>query len=404
MKKKLLALCLAFGLLATGLTACSSGEDTGSSGSASSGGSTGTTPSDDTGSDATDSVITGGAALNIAIVSSPSGVDDGSFNEDNYNGIVSFIGKNPDSKVTAIREETGAADASVQAVADVVAEYDVLVCCGFQFAGIGAIAEANPDTYFILVDVHPVNAEGEEVELDNIYAMTFAEEESAFFTGMAAALESTTKKVAVVNGIAFPSNVNYQYGFESGVNYANAHYDTGVEIVELSSYSGLDVTGVNVGGNYVGTFSDEATGKVVGQSLIDQGCDIILVAAGGSGNGVFTAVKEATGVMVVGCDVDQFDDGVNGGENIVLTSALKIMHVNVERQLEELANGTFSGGNHLLRADTDSTGYVSTSGRHQMSEDTLSALEEAYVLMQSGSIVPAANFNGHSSDNFPGLN
>ena len=31
-----------------------------------------------------------GAALKIAIVSSPSGVDDGSFNEDNYNGILSF--------------------------------------------------------------------------------------------------------------------------------------------------------------------------------------------------------------------------------------------------------------------------------------------------------------------------
>ena len=28
-----------------------------------------------------------GAALKIAIVSSPSGVDDGSFNQDNYNGI-----------------------------------------------------------------------------------------------------------------------------------------------------------------------------------------------------------------------------------------------------------------------------------------------------------------------------
>ena len=31
------------------------------------------------------------AGLKIAIVSSPSGVDDGSFNQDNYNGILSFI-------------------------------------------------------------------------------------------------------------------------------------------------------------------------------------------------------------------------------------------------------------------------------------------------------------------------
>ena len=51
--------------------------------------------------------------------------------------------------------------------------------------------------------------------------MNFAEQESGFFAGMAAALETKTNKVAVVNGIAYPSNVNYQFGFESGVNYAN---------------------------------------------------------------------------------------------------------------------------------------------------------------------------------------
>ena len=42
-----------------------------------------------------DTADAGNAALKIAIVSSPSGVDDGSFNEDNYNGILSFIEKNP---------------------------------------------------------------------------------------------------------------------------------------------------------------------------------------------------------------------------------------------------------------------------------------------------------------------
>ena len=35
----------------------------------------------------------GEEGLKIAIVTSPSGVDDGNFNEDNYNGILSFIEK-----------------------------------------------------------------------------------------------------------------------------------------------------------------------------------------------------------------------------------------------------------------------------------------------------------------------
>ena len=163
------------------------------------------------------------------------------------------------------------------------------------------------------------------------------------------------------------------------------------------------MTNANVGGNYVGSFADEATGKVVGKALIDEGCDIIFVAAGGSGNGVFTAAKEATGVKVIGCDVDQYDDGANGSDNIMLTSGLKVMGMNVEKQLNAIADGSFAGGNVLLGADTDSTGFVKAEGRHQMSAETVEKLDEAYGLVKDGTIVPAANFNEIQPDDFPGL-
>lgn len=395
--KKFMALALA-SVMALSLMACGSGADTenntpATEGSTSTAETTAeTTPAEETGDAAT--------ALKIAIVSSPSGVDDGSFNQDNYNGILSFIEKHPDSTVTPVKEETGDTAAAVQAVADIVADYDVIVCCGFQFGGIATIAQDNPNVQFILVDSFPSDAEGNEVTVDNIYAMQFAEQESGFFAGMAAALETTTGKVAVVNGIAYPSNVNYQYGFECGVKYVNETEGTAVEVVELASYAGTDVTGANVGGNYVGTFADEATGKVIGNALIAEGCDIIFVAAGGSGNGVFTAAKEAEGVKVIGCDVDQYDDGANGDSNIVLTSALKVMHLNVERQLEEIAAGNFKGGNVTLYADTDSTGYVNDTARCQLSAETIAKVDAAYELVKSGTIVPAANFNGITPEDF----
>ncbi len=341
-----------------------------------------------------------GEGLKIAIVSSPSGVDDGSFNQDNYNGILSFIEKHPGSTVNPVKEPTGDTAAAVQAVSDIVADYDVIVCCGFQFAGIGQVAQDNPDVKFILVDSFPSDAEGNEVEVDNIYAMQFAEQESGFFAGMAAALETKSNKVAVVNGIAYPSNVNYQYGFECGVKYVNETEGTSVEVVELPSYAGTDVTGADVGGNYIGTFNDEATGKVVGNALIAEGVDIMFVAAGGSGNGVFTAAKEADGVKVIGCDVDQYDDGANGDTNVVLTSGLKVMHSNVERVLGEVLDGSFKGGNVVLTAETDSTGYVSAEGRCQLSADTIAKVDEAYAKVKAGEIVPAANFNGITPDTF----
>ena len=201
--------------------------------------------------------------LKIAIVTSLTGVDDGSFHEENYKGILSFIDAHPGSTVTPVQETSGAIDAAVKAVGDIVVDYDVMVCDGYQFAGIGEIAADNPDKKFILVDSFPTDADGKEVELDNVYAMTFKEQEAGFLAGMAAALSSDTKKVAVVNGIAVESNVNYQYGFMSGVNYANKHYDTGVEIVELASYAGTDMTGANVGGNYVGSFGDPAMARLL---------------------------------------------------------------------------------------------------------------------------------------------
>lgn len=396
MKKKILSVVMSVAMVSALASGCGSTSSTSTADTAAS------AAKGDSAADTAEST-SGDVALNIAIVSSPSGVDDGSFNENCYNGVLAFTKEYPNCQVTPVQESTGDTTAAVQAVADIVADYDVIVCCGYQFAGIGTLAEENPDVDFVLVDSYPTNADNEETVYDNIYAMEFKEQESGFTAGMAAAMETTTGKVAVVNGIAYPSNVNYQYGFESGVNYANAHYNTTAEVVELPSYAGTDVTGAEVGGNYIGSFADEATGKIVGQALIDQGVDTIFVAAGGSGNGVFTAAKEADAVKVIGVDVDQYDDGVNGDSNIVLTSALKVMDKNVTLQLENIANGTFAGENALLGADTDSTGYVSEEGRCQLSADTIKAIDESFALVKDGTVVPAANFNDLTPDNFTGL-
>lgn len=340
------------------------------------------------------------AAFKIGIVTS-SGVDDGSFNQAAYEGIMTFLETHPNCSVNVVKEPDLAKIVNV--AGEVLADYDVLVLPGFQFAPIGDLAADNPDKKILLVDTTPTVG-GEEAELDNVYSMMFAEEESGFFAGLAAALQTKTNKVAVVNGIAFPSNVNYQYGFMCGVNYANAKYGTTVEILELASYAGTDVTGKNVGGNYCASFADEAMGKTIGSTLIGQGADILFVAAGASGNGVFTAAKEA-GVNVIGCDVDQYKDGAYGdNKNIILTSALKVMDINVTRQLEEICAGTFKGQNALLKADTDSTGFVSVEGHHQLTADTIAKLNECMALLKAGTIVPASNFNGHTPTDFPGLN
>jgi len=347
-------------------------------------------------------------ALKIAIVTSPSGVDDGSFNQNNYEGIQAFIKKHPGSTVKAIQQTDQSK--SVQSVQDIVADYDVIVTPGFQFSPITKIAQENPTKKFILVDAFPADptdSTGVKTSVvDNIYAMQFAEQESGFYAGMAAAMETTSGKVAVMNGQAFPSNVHYQRGFEAGVQYANKHEGTKATCIALPSYAGKDVTGANVGGNYVGSFADPAKGKVVAEALIAQGVDIIFPAAGGSGNGAFTAAKESNGkVKVIGCDVNQWNDGKTATGNVVLTSALKVMDVQVERQLENILNDSFKGENVTLHAKDEGTGFVSTEGQQQLSAKTLDALKAAEEGIKNGTIVPPTGDPGttETPTNFPGL-
>lgn len=396
MKKKLMSVLglVTAGVMALGLIGCGAGNPTSTAPAAES------TAAASTAAEAT--------GLKIGIVTT-SGVDDGSFNENCYDGIKAFVASHPDCSVKDVKES----DLSkvIETVGSLVGDYDVLVLPGFNFAAIGEIAQANSDKYFIVVDSTITDSEGNAMEgLPNVYTMTFLEQESGFFAGLAAALSTQTGKVAVVNGIAFPSNVNYQFGFMAGVNYANAKYGTTAECVEIASFAGTAAVpveaggiGTAVGGNYIGDFGDQAQGKVVAEELLRAGVDVIFPAAGTAGNGCFTAIKEAGNAYAIGCDVDQFDDGVNGDKNIILTSALKVMDVNIEKQLNAIYDGTFEGKDDILGADTDSTGYVSAEGRQQLSEDALAKMAEAYEELKAGKIVPPSNFNGYTPTDFPGL-
>ena len=70
-------------------------------------------------------------ALNICIITS-TGVDDGSFNQDCYEGILAFLENHPESKVTDIKEADYAQ--LVPTVERFAGDYDVFVLPGFNFA------------------------------------------------------------------------------------------------------------------------------------------------------------------------------------------------------------------------------------------------------------------------------
>lgn len=105
------------------------------------------------------------APISVCIITS-SGVDDGSFNQDCYNGIKAFIEEHPDCTVTDIKETDY--NELIPTVEKSAGDYDVFVLPGFNFAGIGDIAMNNPDKKFIVVDSTITDSEGNAVTLDNV--------------------------------------------------------------------------------------------------------------------------------------------------------------------------------------------------------------------------------------------
>lgn len=339
-----------------------------------------------------------GKVLRVAIVTSPSGTDDGNFNFDVHEGVRMFEKVCKDYGYAGVEHrnineknmdwETGLKPA----IENIVTEYDVIVLSGFQFgnSGLKTIAEANPDVMFMLVDSFVTDDSFNTLTIPNVYAVQFAEQEGGFMAGIAAALTTKTGKVAVVNGIAYPSNVNYEYGFYSGVNYVNKDKNMNVECIEIPSRR--DAT---FGGNYLGTFTDATVGKTVGDELIRSGVDVLFPAAGGAGNGVFAAAKEKNDVYVIGCDADEWNSGYKSGSsgaNIVLTSALKVLHKAVMDALIDYSKGQFKGGQNLiLDAKGEYTGFI--SGEHsQLSKEAVDYMNAVYAKVKSGEIKPAGQF------------
>ncbi len=71
----------------------------------------------------------------IPILTADGTIDDGIYTKNCYDGIVDFIDENPDATVKEVN--TGDLSQCIQAVQDTIADYDVLVLPGYNFAAIG---------------------------------------------------------------------------------------------------------------------------------------------------------------------------------------------------------------------------------------------------------------------------
>ncbi|MBQ7561939.1 MAG: BMP family ABC transporter substrate-binding protein [Synergistaceae bacterium] len=309
------------------------------------------------------------------------------FYKESYSGVQAFANSHTGTIVKIFQEKKFSPSLARKLIRQAVKKYDVVIYCEAVDPEITEIARSNSRVKFIFTEYWPIDYKAKNVELPNVYAMRFKDDELGLLAGLAAALSSKTKKVASVHGVVMPSNRRFQEGFAAGVKYANENYNANTKVIELGEFEGVDSSGQSIGGNYIGSFTNTAKAAIIGQALINSGCDVIFISAGGAGDGVIDAAKNSGNVKLIGCDTDQFDAGFDGDKNIILTSVIKLMTPQILSVLNDIESGYFRNGNYLLGASNHAVGYV--KGDHcLLDSDVAEKLDSAFDLMKSGELVP----------------
>jgi basic membrane protein A len=288
-------------------------------------GSTGGT-TDDTDDTAQTEGGEGAADYKACEVTDTGGIDDRSFNQTAFEGLVAAGEELGADYSDNVLESTSEADFTPNIEAHIENDCDMVVTVGFLLGDATAeAAEANPDTDFAIVDF------AYDETIPNVQGLVFATEEAAFLAGYVAAATSESGTVGMYGGIEIPSVTAFMDGFEQGVEQYNT--DTG---------EAVEAVGRNL---FTGDFENQTNGRTTTEQLLDDGADVIMPVAGPVGLGSIEAIEAVGGAdtaRLIWVDSDGFESTDAG--DLMLTSVQKKMDVAVEEAVLAGAEGTFEGG------------------------------------------------------------
>jgi basic membrane protein A and related proteins len=267
------------------------------------------------------------AAVKICEVTDAGGVDDKSFNASAWKGVQDAMADlGVEGKVLESQQQT---DYEKNINAFLEEGCDLIVPVGFLLAdATTAAAEANPDQKFAIVDVDWIGNE-------NVANLAFQTDEAAFMAGYLAAALTQTGKVGTFGGIQIPTVTIFMDGYYYGVEYYNAQKGAAVEVL---GWDPATETGL-----FTNNFESTDDGRNMGESLMDEGADIIMPVAGPVGLGTAAAIQERGNAWIIGVDAD-WTLTASEYSDIVLTSVLKLIDAAVYDQAKRVVDGTFEGG------------------------------------------------------------
>jgi basic membrane protein A len=322
--------------------------------------------------------------LKVGMVTDAGTIDDKSFNQGTWEGILGsgtsskYLKPAGTTEADYLKEITNLYDAG----------YKFIVTPGFKFeTAIFQAQDKYPDAKFVIIDGNPHNGDYNPVVKENTVAIFFAEHESGFTAGVATALQLKEGELGFIGGMEIPAVQKFNWGFQQGVKYANENLGTSVSMKEENVV-------------YQGSFDNVAAGQQLAAQMYDKGVKAIFTAAGGVGVGAITEAKaRATNgeeVWVIGVDVDQYAEGIydeKAGKSIILTSAMKYIDLSAYDMIKAEAEGTFPGG-QILTFDAKNDGIGIPPANPNLSEDTISKTNEVFEKIKSGEIVVASENDG----------
>ncbi|HEX6988949.1 MAG TPA: BMP family ABC transporter substrate-binding protein [Bacillota bacterium] len=243
--------------------------------------------------------------------------------------------------------------------------YDLVIGVGFIFAElITKLAQEYPDVKFAIVDSCSTTPE----PLPNVACLVFKEHEGSFLVGAAAAMKTQSGTVGFVGGMLSPLIQRFEAGYIAGVRHINP------DVQVLSDYAGT--TGE--------AFNDPTKGRELALAQIQRGADIIYHAAGGTGRGVFEAVKQQ-GRLAIGVDADQSLTAPDYAD-VILTSMMKRVDVAVYDVIKSVVDGNYQGGFREYGLAQDGVGYAVNDHNRAMIEDIIDQLDELKQQIIDGEI------------------
>ena len=266
----------------------------------------------------------------IALVTDVGTIDDKSFNQGAWEGVVKYAEENKKT----YKYYQPASDAKDDLLASIGLAVQggakIIVCPGFNFEV--ALYEAQktyPETRFVLLDGVPHTEDWATFETkENVKPILYAEHQAGFLAGYATVKEGY-RSFGFMGGQAVPAVIRFGYGFIQGADYAAEELGLGAESIAFNY-------------NYTGKFEATPEAQTMASGWYSAGTEVIFGCGGSLGDSVMAAAA-ATGKFSIGVDVDQSSESES-----VITSAMKNLTKSVYDSLTEFYAGTFPGGKTMI--------------------------------------------------------